>query len=188
MAQTTLSIISPPSSGVLSNFNAGTGAVTYTPNFNFYGQDSFTYAILCDDAPIDTATVHITVNYPVGTLDIVNENGSAAATSLICGNTYVYKASLSFDPAVIVTPISYLWSLPSGITSPDLTLSTIPIVLANPLAGPKTLQLTVTTPYEVLVKTLLVNVSCANAFDDTVATSANTPIMFILSSNDITCN
>ncbi|MDH3262019.1 MAG: Ig-like domain-containing protein, partial [Acidimicrobiia bacterium] len=55
-------ITSGSSNGTL--FNNGDGTITYTPNPNFDGTDSFTYTVCDNDAtPLcDTATVTITVN------------------------------------------------------------------------------------------------------------------------------
>src|SRR5205823_2586147 len=55
------SIVIGPTNGVISGFNANTGALTYTPNPNFNGPDSFTfipYTTLFRSAP---ATVSLTV-------------------------------------------------------------------------------------------------------------------------------
>ena len=38
-------IVSSPTNGQISNFNSNTGTLTYTPNNNFVGQDSFTFKV-----------------------------------------------------------------------------------------------------------------------------------------------
>ena len=38
-------IISNPTNGQISNFNSNTGTLTYTPNNNYAGQDSFTFKV-----------------------------------------------------------------------------------------------------------------------------------------------
>ena len=57
----TYAIVANPSQGVLSGFNASTGAVTYTPTGTYTGADSFTFK--ANDGTVDgnTATVSITV-------------------------------------------------------------------------------------------------------------------------------
>ena len=49
-----------PTNGTTS-VNATTGVVTYTPDLNFFGVDSFNYTIADDDAATDRATVTVTV-------------------------------------------------------------------------------------------------------------------------------
>ncbi len=39
-------IDTPPTNGKISDFNAATGALTYTPNTNYSGPDSFTYKVM----------------------------------------------------------------------------------------------------------------------------------------------
>jgi hypothetical protein len=59
----TAAIVSPPSSGKLSDINQTTGEVTYTPNPGFTGTDEFTFKV--NDGKVDSSnvgTVEITVN------------------------------------------------------------------------------------------------------------------------------
>ncbi len=64
----TFAIASNPSHGSLSGFNAATGAVTYTPDPDYNGADSFTFTVtddaLAGPSPMTSgpATVSITVN------------------------------------------------------------------------------------------------------------------------------
>lgn len=69
-----VSIVSNPSNGSVT-VNATSGAITYTPNNGWFGNDSFTYAICDGGTPVtcDTATVNITVNENVG-IDDLNNN------------------------------------------------------------------------------------------------------------------
>ncbi len=55
-------IASNPTNGTLSGFNASTGAVTYTPNANYFGGDSFTFTVTNTSGLTSTsATVSLTV-------------------------------------------------------------------------------------------------------------------------------
>ncbi len=57
----TTQVTSAPANGTTS-VNPATGAVTYTPNLNIYGSDSFVYQV-CDLGGLcDTATVSVTIN------------------------------------------------------------------------------------------------------------------------------
>ena len=70
----TAKIISYPSNGVLSNnINQDTGVITYAPNTNFVGQDSFTYNVNDGKADSNIATVSITINNNT-TEDITGNN------------------------------------------------------------------------------------------------------------------
>ncbi|MDP3986609.1 MAG: putative Ig domain-containing protein [Nanoarchaeota archaeon] len=55
------SIFSNPRNGVLSGLNSVTGKITYTPNTNFVGSDSFTFRASDGKAGSNIATVSITV-------------------------------------------------------------------------------------------------------------------------------
>jgi len=78
----TYSIVTGPTKGTLTSFNAATGAYTYTPGANYNGSDSFTFK--ANDGTVDSnvATVSITVT-PVNDAptagndsDTVAEDGS----------------------------------------------------------------------------------------------------------------
>jgi hypothetical protein len=58
-----VSITTPPVNGTLT-VNSSTGNITYTPNLNYSGSDSFVYTICDNGIPVmcDQATVTITVN------------------------------------------------------------------------------------------------------------------------------
>ncbi|MFC1810159.1 tandem-95 repeat protein [Patescibacteria group bacterium] len=59
---TTVTIVIPPANGV-PGINASTGVITYSPNADYHGGDSFTYTIEDDDAAVSNeATVFITIN------------------------------------------------------------------------------------------------------------------------------
>ena len=58
-------IVSPPSDGELSNINQQTGMLTYSPDLDFMGADSFRFRV--NDGSVDsnnTGTVRIVVNQP----------------------------------------------------------------------------------------------------------------------------
>jgi hypothetical protein len=57
---TTVEIVNNPTNGTV--INNGDGTVTYTPDPNYTGPDSFTYSVQDDDGQSDTATVNIGVD------------------------------------------------------------------------------------------------------------------------------
>ncbi len=57
----TISSVSNGSNGTV--VDNGDGTVTYTPNIEFFGQDSFEYTIIDESGATDTATVNVTVTF-----------------------------------------------------------------------------------------------------------------------------
>jgi hypothetical protein len=66
--------------GAVAITGGGT-AVTYTPNANFFGSDSFTYTISDGNGGTDTATVSVTVTNVNDNPDAVNDNATVAEDS-----------------------------------------------------------------------------------------------------------
>ena len=73
-------ILNGPTNGVLSNFSQGTGAVTYTPATNYFGDDTFTFTVN-DGSLSATGLVSLTVTSvnvpPVAVDDSYNVGGEA---------------------------------------------------------------------------------------------------------------
>ncbi len=86
----TFTILQQPSSGVLSGFNAQTGAVIYTPNDGFNGNDSFTFRVSDGEFDSAPATVSITVNAvndaPTANAQTVSTNEETAVNITLTGN------------------------------------------------------------------------------------------------------
>jgi len=75
-----VAIVHAPANGSLNSFNRVTGEVTYAPNLNFTGNDSFTYTVLDRQGNISNiAMVRVTVTLPVN-LSPVAANDSATTT------------------------------------------------------------------------------------------------------------
>ena len=95
----TYSLNSQASNGTVS-INSATGAYTYTPNANFNGNDSFTFAVSDGNGGVVTATVNLTVNpvndAPVASALTVNAtedqvfNGTLPAATDVDGDTVTY--------------------------------------------------------------------------------------------------
>ena len=71
---TSAAVLNSPSNGSL--VNNGDGTITYTPNPNFNGTDTFSYTIADDDGATDSAIVSITVT-PVNDAPVVTGNPDA---------------------------------------------------------------------------------------------------------------
>ena len=93
--------------------------VTYTPNLNFHGADSFTYTITDAGGLTATATVNITVNpWVVVTGPSSANHGQTLTYSFTTtdpgvGNTYT-RTITSSNPLDIVTPVSFNPTTGSG--------------------------------------------------------------------------
>ena len=73
LTPSTVTVISGPANGV-TTVNPATGEITYTPNPNFFGTDTFVYRVCDNDGACDTATVTVTVtgvNDPPNAVDDV---------------------------------------------------------------------------------------------------------------------
>jgi fibronectin-binding autotransporter adhesin len=74
----TFAIVTGPSNGTLSGFNAATGQVTYTSNLNYNGPDSFTFTVT-DDASAG-ATANLTSAAATVTLNVTAVNDAPSFT------------------------------------------------------------------------------------------------------------
>jgi VCBS repeat-containing protein len=92
----TVRVVEPPLHGALT-LNAN-GAFTYTPDFNYYGTDEFTYQSNDGTADSDVATIHINVN-PF-TLDTLTVLGSSPNPSQ-CEQPVTFTATVFANESVI---------------------------------------------------------------------------------------
>ncbi|HXU30369.1 MAG TPA: Ig-like domain-containing protein, partial [Thermoanaerobaculia bacterium] len=115
----TFSIVSGPTSGTLGPLTGATPTsvnVTYTPNANFTGADSFVFQVADGVGGTDQATVSITVNPvddpPVAVNDAatVNEDSGANAVNVLANDTDVDAGPISIasvtqpaNGAVVIT-------------------------------------------------------------------------------------
>ncbi|MDH3631818.1 MAG: tandem-95 repeat protein, partial [Gammaproteobacteria bacterium] len=119
---TTVVITSGPSNGTVS-VNATTGVVTYTPNANYFGPDSFSYTVEDDDGQVSNpAAVNLTVtsvnDAPVIDLDA---NDSAAA-----GNNYAVTFTEDGSAAYIAdTDINITDVDDTNLTGATITVNSV---------------------------------------------------------------
>jgi subtilisin family serine protease len=114
-------VISGPSNGSLS----GTApALTYTPNANYNGGDSFTFTVGDGSATSNTATVTITVaaqnDAPVAVADAFSVNEGGTATTLTGGNASVRQNDTDAEDGVPSGDVV----LGAGPVNGSLTLNT----------------------------------------------------------------
>src|SRR5439155_1738734 len=92
----TFVIVSGPTNGVLSAVNTNTGAMTYTPNTNYNGGDSFTFLVNDGLTNSTTATVSITATAINDAPVANNQSGPAnGVLSLLNTNT----GAVTYTPA-----------------------------------------------------------------------------------------
>jgi len=106
---TSVVIVSGPTNGSLVENNDGT--VTYTPNTNYNGPDSFTYTVQDDDGQVSNiATVNLTVNDvndpPVAIDDSANVSEDSSVTFSITGNDTDLDGTIDTTSVAIVGDVS----------------------------------------------------------------------------------
>jgi gliding motility-associated-like protein len=112
-------VVTNPSNGTVTVNSDST--ITYTPNLNFNGSDTFTYVICDGGTPnlCDTATVIITVN-PINDAPIATHNTNTTdEETAVSGNVYSDQTSDSDvdGPSINITPVS-------GPSNGTITLNT----------------------------------------------------------------
>lgn len=107
-----VTIITNPTSGSITNINTLTGAVTYQPNTNFVGVDTFEYQVCDNDYLCDTAIVTVTVRGgggggekypPVANDDAAVTNTSTPVIIDILANDYDTDGYLNVSSIIIIS-------------------------------------------------------------------------------------
>ena len=107
----TFAIFSNPANGALSLLNTNTGTLTYTPNTNFAGADSFTFRVNNGQTNSAPATVNITVT-PVADLVVVQ----SGPTNGLAGSNLVFTVSVTNRGPATATSLMISNQLSSGFT------------------------------------------------------------------------
>ena len=103
----TFAIATQPANGTLSGLNAATGAVTYTPNSNFQGADSFTFTVNNGASTSTPAKVTLTVAPGTPTANpqtVAVVAGTPAAITLTGTDPDVPVLPLTF--AIVTPPVN----------------------------------------------------------------------------------
>ncbi len=187
----TFSLMSSPGNGILSGFNPNTGTVTYTPNGNYNGPDSFTFRVNDGSLNSNIATVSITVtavNDPPTLTPIPSQSVSEGQTlTLLVSCTDIDGLSLTLTSS----------NLPPGATFADNgdgtgTLTYTPafdtvqhpneqIIFSNISITCNDGSATDTDTFNITVNDVNRN-PLAN--DDTASTDEDTPVVIDVRAND----
>jgi VCBS repeat-containing protein len=159
----TITTVSQGSNGAVAITGNGT-SLTYAPNANFFGNDTFTYTISDGNGGTATATVSVTVT-PVNDAPTANagpdqptSGGTLLTGTLVTldgtGSSDVEGQALSFAWTLLTKPASSTASLVNPISSgptftPDVVGAyTVQLVVTDALgasSAPDTVQITATT-------------------------------------------
>ena len=107
----TFVVVSGPANGALSLLNTNTGMVTYTPNTNYTGADSFTFRVNDGQANSGTATVSLTVS-PAADVTVVK----TGPTSGIAGSNLTYNITVDNHGPGTASNVAVFDQLPAGFT------------------------------------------------------------------------
>ncbi|MDW8239500.1 MAG: tandem-95 repeat protein [Acidobacteriota bacterium] len=107
-----VTIVSGPAHGTVS-VNPVTGQITYTPNPNFYGTDTFVYRVCDNEGACDTATVQVTVTQLPADL-VVTKVVDNPAPDL--GETITYTITVTNLGPGFASGVEVTERLPSGVT------------------------------------------------------------------------
>ena len=133
---TSVVITSTPSNGnaqVLSS-----GLVEYTPNSNFSGADSFSYQVSNSLGETSTSTVNLTIQ-AVNDVPVISQ--FTGPDALDAGESGTFTVTATDADADNLT---YQWSIPSDMSSADLTSSTLVATVNSNLASDKQVTVAVT--------------------------------------------
>ncbi len=177
--------LTDPANG--SVVNDGGGVVTYTPDPDFYGSDSFMYAVVDPKGNADTATVSITVNLvndaPVCADDIaVTSEDTPVVIDVLANDSDVEGDALVVD--------SISTSPQKGAAQKDPAGNTVTYTPAPDFFGEDSFQYTVSDGKGGLcTATVTVMVKDLNdgpvAIDDAATTDEDTPVNIDAADNDL---
>ncbi len=185
----TVLVVSAPDSGVTS-VNPTTGVVTYTPNLNYYGSDSFSYTVNDDDGiTSNTALVALTVNAvndaPVALNDTASTIEDTPVSINVAANDSDVDGSLTISLLAISTPPA------NGTTSVQGTTGFVTYTPGQDYSGSDFFTYTLTDDDNGTsnVATVTIDVSGFNdpptAVNDTVTTDEEIAITIDVAANDI---
>jgi hypothetical protein len=182
LVPSTVAVISGPANGSVV-VNPATGAVTYTPNLNFSGTDTFTYQVCDNGSACSTGIVTVTVNPindpPIAVDDLPATNEDTAITITVLAN----DSDPDFDSLSVISA----GAPASGtvVINPDFTVTYTP---TTSFTGTDVFTYTISDGLLTDTATVTVTVNPVNdppvAVDDTAITSEDTAITITVLAND----
>ncbi|MCF6182500.1 Ig-like domain-containing protein [Lutibacter sp.] len=116
---TSVTVVTPPANGTLS-VNTTTGEITYTPNLNFSGTDTFEYSVCDNEGACDTGIVAITIIEDMSDLSMVKTVDNITPN---VGENIEFTITLSNDGPNDATGVSVIDQLTSGYSFISYTAS-----------------------------------------------------------------
>ncbi|WP_157632549.1 tandem-95 repeat protein, partial [Cochleicola gelatinilyticus] len=187
---TTVTIVTLPSNGTVT-IDPVTGEVTYTPNPDFAGTDTFEYQVCDDGVPVicDTATVTVTVDPindgPVVEDDTVSVDEDDTVTIDVTANDTDIDGTIDPSTVTIVTPPT------NGTVTVDPVTGEVTYTPNPDFNGTDTFEYEVCddgTPVVCDTATVTVTVDPINdgpvVEDDVVSTEEDTPLVIDVTNND----
>jgi PKD repeat protein len=173
-------VTQPANGGAVAN---GDGTITYTPNPDYSGSDSFTYTIDdSDGVTSDPATVSITVNnvddVPVAEDDNVTTPEETTVTVSVLDNDY---------PGDLPANLTQVWQGTNGSVTMDEVADTVTYTPDTDFTGTDTFNYQITDgDGSTDIGTVIVEVTGADpvAVDDTPTTDEDTPVDIAVLDND----
>ena len=171
--QLTVAQVTTPANGsAVINGNA----VTYTPNVNFAGTDTFTYTIVDSFQQTDTATVTVTVTPPG--LNAVDDTASTPSGTPVTVNVLANDTGTQLTVAQVTTPANG-----SAVINGNAVTYTPNVNFA----GTDTFTYTIVDSFQqtdTATVTVTVTPPGLNAVDDTASTPSGTPVTVNVLAND----
>jgi len=179
-----------------TTINPETGAITYTPNLNYNGLDSFRYSVTDDGSPApgetSSALVSVTIHAINDAPDAVDDNVTTPEdTPLVIS---VLANDTDVDGALDLSTLQIASSPTNGTVTVDNTTGTITYSPAANFNGADSFTYSITddgAPLPVLTSTATVNITVAAVNDapitspDFVTTNEDEPILINVLDNDI---
>ena len=151
-----------PSNGIISYINPSTGAITYIPNADFSGEDSFEYKVFDDEGLFDVGLVSVTVDEINDAPVAVDDNASTPYETAVVINvpSNDYDNDGNVDPTSVST--NGLLQASNGSISINSTTGEITYTPDNGFSGDDSFEYEISDDGSpILWDTAYVNVSVA---------------------------